>query len=668
MASPFQRYTQGIEPIRGISEAGANIGQLQFAGLAQAGKAIGEGLEKYGQNLKQEEDIRNAGAGILGQTIGRYLVDDIDEKTGQPSGDKYIDPKAPQFVHDAYKKALKQNEGDWRVGLRGMSTSEIKEAMATHQEWKAQSQQETENQFKQASINLQQQASNLEAERLRLAKEAAYWNNKKAAEEAAITDAKNEINAVAVDPFVRHTFTKNEERKTGTIINPATGEEHVNVDLVDAAQQMGFKPEDIVSEEAYQKILAGLQGKPEQVVGKVFAKGDKFDALAPFTSQSGERSKDEDGVERTDAQRFIEGMYKASLRAGVDPEKAKRAFFSNKETGGFNSQINVNAETYQLAQALAGKASIQDALKKQGIPLTPPAAKGINKLILQSGSEDKYSYPTKVSVDVALNEQQIFDEKYARVAENLAKQGKTIPFSRQQLDTLLGINTVPRLRLPNGQDVYIIGNKPVSAAQLNALANGQSVDGDVPSDMTIGHAKLIQFDNWVKQFNKPVDIGAGYKVQFTGGWRQFKGDMEKDKENIEAAMTDLVKVNRVADGMLKLTGESFAKKLLSPAWDSEYTTLQLTAQTMRTYFIAKGQETDKDNERLSRIVAEQGLWLKANPELAKKIIENFRLIVNEQSQARLERAGFKVAGGQKVDRTALRALLDQAEAKFAPKK
>lgn len=666
MASPFQRYTQGIEPIKGISEAGANIGQLQFAGLAQAGKAIGEGLEKYGQNLKQEEDIRSAGAGILGQTISKYLIDDVDEKTGQPSGEKYIDPKAPQFVHDAYKKALKQNEGDWRIGLKGMATSEIKEAVATHQEWKAQTQQETENNFKSAAIQLQQRAADLDAERVKIAKDAAYWQNKKAQEEDDITQAKREILSTAVDPTYRHTFNRDETRTKGTLVNPATGETQEDVDLADAAASLGIKPEDIVSEEVYRKLQEAATGKPEQVVGKVFAKDAKFDSLAPFTQQSGVRSKDEDGVERTDAGRFIEGMYKASLRSGVDPEKAKRAFFANKETGGFNASININSETYALAQKLAGKESIQAALKSQGIPLTPPVAKDLKKFVLKN--ESTYDLTKKISVDIDLKQNEIFDEKYNRVAESLAQRGKSIPFSRDQLDTLLGINSIPHLTLPNGQKVYTIGKKTYFENQLNALSEGQSVDDEIPDDMTIGHAKLITFNQWIKQFNKLTDIGGGFKIQFKGDWRSFRGDIEKDKPEIEDAIKDLSKINRVADGMIKLTGDSFAKKLLSPAWDSEYTTLQLTAQTMRKYFISKGQETDKDNDRLSRIVAEQGVWLKANPELAKKIIENFRLIVNEQTKSTLERAGFSIDGGEKVDRTALSKLLDEAESKFSPKK
>lgn len=660
----------GITPVSGVIEAGANIGKMYQQGIGSMGEGIGKGIEKYYQNQADNENLRKTGAGILGATISKYLVDDIDEKTGQPSGEKYIDPKAPQFIHDTYKKAIKESPDDWRTGMSAMSTSDIREMMATHQEWKVQDQQDKENEFKAAGLDLQRENTKLQQQSLKLQQEAAFWARKKDAEEAAIQEAKLEAINAPVDPFVKHTFTKREEVKTGSIFNPDTGEYYEDTELNQAAKTLGIKPTDIVAEEDYAKLEAALKGKPEQVVGKVFATNPKFDALASFQSQSGERTKDEDGVERTDTHRFIEGMYKTALRAGVNPDAAKKLFYGNRETGGINADINVNSETYAAAQKLAGKASIQEALKKQGVNLTPPVARGINKFMIMSGSEKSFTDERPVSVTIALTPREIMDEKYDAMTTKFREQGKPIPFTRDQLDTLTGEKSIPYMYLPNGQKVYIFGNKPYTEAQLNSLASGVDIDGSVPADETVGHAKLVMFDQWLRQFNKPVEIGAGFKVQFNGGYKNFRGDMEKDKEVIETSMDSLAKVNRVADGMLKLTNAGLAEKVASPEWNTEYENLRLTAETMRTYFISKGQETDKDNDRLRAIVADQGFWLKANPELAKKIIENFRAIVAEQATARIERAGFKIAGGQKstVDRSALRAALDEAENKYQTKK
>ena len=539
--------------------------------------------------------------------------------------------------------------------------------LSNHQRTQYEARVAFDEQYKLTAQAQEKERLALTAEANKIAKERAYWEIKKAKDEAAIQDAKLEVINQNVDPIVRHTFTKKEEVKTATFYNQATGEEW-NGPVAEAATALGIKPEDIVSQQQYDALVEGLRAKPEQVVGRVYSRDSNFDVTLPLEKQSGVRTKDEDGTERTDPQRFIEGMYRASLKAGVNPDAAKRLFFTNKETGGFNTDINVNEETWAAATKLATKASIQAVLKRDGITLTPPVATGVNKFALVEGSEGSYTDEKKVTTEIALNEREIWDAKYEAMAEKFRSTGKQIPFSRNQLDTLIGDKSVPSMTLPNGQRVYVFGNKPVTESQLNALANGVDIDGGVPSDETVGHAKLVQFDNWLRQFNQPRDIGAGVKIQFKGGYRQFRGDMEKDKEQIEGAMMDIAKVTRVADGMVKLTGEGLAKKLLSPQWNAEYENLRLTAETMRTYFIAKGQETDKDNARLAAIVADQGVWLKANPELAKKIIENFRAIVVEGSKSRLENAGFAVSSTQKVDRTALRKLLDEAEAKFAPKK
>lgn len=55
MASPFQRYQGGIQPVTGMAEAGANIGKMYQQGLNQLGANIGEGLRIYGENQKNSE-------------------------------------------------------------------------------------------------------------------------------------------------------------------------------------------------------------------------------------------------------------------------------------------------------------------------------------------------------------------------------------------------------------------------------------------------------------------------------------------------------------------------------------------------------------------------------------------------------------------------------------
>lgn len=55
MASPFQRYQGGIQPVTGMAEAGANIGRMYQQGISQLGAAIGQGIQVYGENQRKSE-------------------------------------------------------------------------------------------------------------------------------------------------------------------------------------------------------------------------------------------------------------------------------------------------------------------------------------------------------------------------------------------------------------------------------------------------------------------------------------------------------------------------------------------------------------------------------------------------------------------------------------
>lgn len=60
----FQQYQNGVTPVTGVSEAGANIGKMYQQGLMSIGASIGEGLKKYGENQQQDEFLTAKGAGI----------------------------------------------------------------------------------------------------------------------------------------------------------------------------------------------------------------------------------------------------------------------------------------------------------------------------------------------------------------------------------------------------------------------------------------------------------------------------------------------------------------------------------------------------------------------------------------------------------------------------
>lgn len=91
MASPFQRYQSGsFEPIQGLAQSGANIGQMIGSGIASFGSNIAKGIEAYNENrfkkdaatkeaeifgsqLLQTQDALIQASGIDAETASKFL-------------------------------------------------------------------------------------------------------------------------------------------------------------------------------------------------------------------------------------------------------------------------------------------------------------------------------------------------------------------------------------------------------------------------------------------------------------------------------------------------------------------------------------------------------------------------------------------------------------------
>jgi hypothetical protein len=83
MESPFARYSgQGIQPVTGMAEAGANIGQMYGNAIANFGKSISDGLQRYQENV-QKDQILTQEAEALGDQIMAFQNQFRDPTTGQ---------------------------------------------------------------------------------------------------------------------------------------------------------------------------------------------------------------------------------------------------------------------------------------------------------------------------------------------------------------------------------------------------------------------------------------------------------------------------------------------------------------------------------------------------------------------------------------------------------
>jgi hypothetical protein len=73
MASSFQKYSQGIQPVTGMAEAGSNIGKMYQQGLGAIGVGLAEGIKAYNENSAKSE-MANAKIQTLGQDIANKIA------------------------------------------------------------------------------------------------------------------------------------------------------------------------------------------------------------------------------------------------------------------------------------------------------------------------------------------------------------------------------------------------------------------------------------------------------------------------------------------------------------------------------------------------------------------------------------------------------------------
>lgn len=67
----FQQFQGGIQPVTGMSEAGANIGNAYAQGISSFGAGLAEGIKKYQENVEKNE-ILNAEGEQLGNEIIQF--------------------------------------------------------------------------------------------------------------------------------------------------------------------------------------------------------------------------------------------------------------------------------------------------------------------------------------------------------------------------------------------------------------------------------------------------------------------------------------------------------------------------------------------------------------------------------------------------------------------
>ena len=640
MASPFQRYqSEQVQPINILpyTQAMAENTSKAIAGL---GKGIGEGLDKYNQTQEERKQM----AMVTGALIEENLETVMDEVSQDDV--TRLKETAPSHIRDIYKKAEKQGDGDWRVGLSGLGNTDFKAFATLAQKYDADEKVKQAKYVESEKLRIDQynaETANLNARTN--AKQVAVQTARFKAEQDAIKEQKRLADLATgiqqtVVPDTEAIFDIQKNRgDIGDLYGPDGELIAGGVEVNDALGALGIKPEEVTTEEEAKRQFREQADYPVIATTRWLAGNDKFDVRADFNT-----------ARQTDplsADRFIRETLKQATYADPKQRENFAKFFNSGDIEGtLKEGEGLKSQAYRMAQAVATSPQMRKWSQSQGVQLIPPLAKISKAYIKVTGKSETED---RILRQVEIQEKRREEMRYEAFKKAYEKGGKVMPFSLPTYMATQSHRFFPEVKMPDGSIMYKIGDKVYPQNSLMQWGTeGPPTGTQVP-------LKEVQQDNFLKGFNKPVQVAKGEYWQFTGGARQWKGDFEKNSDILTQGVTDMLGINAIADKMITMqkTGGK-VEKVLSPSWQREYDNLNRQAQTYRRYFIATGQETEPDNARLADILASRDLFDTLNPELKIKIIESFRQIVADKVRGAWRAGGGQIKmTGERIDITGL---------------
>jgi len=106
----FQQYQNGVRPVTGMAEAGANIGNMYAQGISNMAKGLTEGIKAYNEN-SAKNDLANQKIQSLGQDIANKIAMYSQDPEISQSGVLEGLHQAASTLQDAPTKGLNQRLG-----------------------------------------------------------------------------------------------------------------------------------------------------------------------------------------------------------------------------------------------------------------------------------------------------------------------------------------------------------------------------------------------------------------------------------------------------------------------------------------------------------------------------------------------------------------------------
>jgi hypothetical protein len=700
MASPFAKYTgEQVQPIN-ILPYTAQIADT----LRQGGASLAKGIERYRQSQAERDQLAEVASGIVGKYVEQDLQNPEDRESYKASDN------APEHSAKLINEALKEGDGDIGRGIAGVPLSKLRAWASLEQRHEQAVQRDTENRFKEQTIQLERDKGIFaktvednrkaqEAERLALEKKKAedakraslrtyklqegelksrkeqweadslirkaessrmteQWDaKKKEAEEAKKVDAfareAQDVSSIPTSITVKEQSTVLEE--IGDIYDQQTGELIAGgVQIRDALPALGLDPKDVVTADTVLKAKTVDKNYAFNSVGKYLTQNPKFDLASGFSG----------AVQNGYADTLIRSVFKQADAYSKENTGKGLSGIDRFFPQGVDSKIENVSKAYALAEKLMQDGNFVDYIKKQGVSTVPEGAV-FNKAYYEiTGTQ---AMERSVVREIPLTDKAIAKARYDQLAQAagganklplsftqilMLQPDKFLPSSQVQLGDGSVIN-VTKFGTQYKTDADIIGNKsglPETKAQLD----------------------IQSADNWLRQYERPTDIGP-MTIQFAGGINAFRGDWDKDYPVLKKGFEDVRLAANIASKMREFARKGVLEKGLSPQEREEFNQLVMRATTFRKHFLAGGQETEPDAQRLfEQIGALTNITRLFSSESHLKAIDAFEATIRDQVVANSRSANFRVAvkgSGTKYDlKKVIKELEDDLKTRKSDKK
>ena len=671
MPSPFTKYTgEQIQPIN-ILPYTAQIAETMGKGLATLGDVVG----KYYQAQSERDEL----AQVVSGAVQQYVVQDLQNPEDKESWK--ADDNAPRHSADLINTALKEGDGDVARGIASMPMSKLRAWATLETKYQTDVQRGIENNFKQqadknekARIALAEENARLEKERnqilaMNAAAEAgikAYeattrakefeWKQQDRLKQEQIEKTIKDIQDVSSIPTslkVKQQTTVLEDvgdifRPDGTLI--ASG-----VKIQDTVKALGLDPSDVITAESAVQAKQIGADYAYDAIGKYLTQNEKFSTSSGFSG----------AVQNGYADTFIRNAFKQADSWSVQKTgkglSGLERFFPN----GIDGKIENPSKAFELAQKILKDPNFVDHIKKQGVQTVPDGAVFNKAYYKVTGTTptDVISEKEIPLTDMA-REKMRFDE-IARKAGGYDK----LPMSWTQYVMSQPQKYLPtaQLQLGDGTVVNVVRTGKEWATPESFRVNASALP-ETPAQADVKSA-----DNWLRGFKEPINITPNIKVQFVGGINEFKGKFSEDYPVINKGFEDIRLAEQLAEKMRAFAKKGIVEKGLSPADRDQFNQLVMRATTFRRHFIAGGQETEPDAQRLfEQIGALTNLTRLFSSKTHLMAIDAFEATIRDQVVARARNSGFRVAVSGPKEKYDLAKIVSDLEketgVKSTPKK